>query len=109
MKLLTALKSLAEYPPAPSRVGICGHLVGASVSPVERDKFSEMVKRWPEYSGQHNYPVPGGREEYCRASWWGDMWDTETPYGAARLRLVLWAIEQLEAEPVSQIRGWESV
>jgi hypothetical protein len=62
-----------------------------------RDAF----KRWPEYSGNILYPIRSEnalseQAMYDAANADGTMWDVTTPYGAARIDLLDWLIEDLE-------------
>lgn len=65
-------------------------------------EFRRVFMQWPEYSGNISYPVPYDTEEdfqqpdraYRQASEYGQLWYGE--YGAARRRLLDWAIKYLE-------------
>lgn len=71
--------------------GICGVL---SSIPGNAHVQALMLE-WPEHSGVEDYPVPHpeleAQEAYER-TW--DVWEGE--YGAARLRLCAWLVEQLQ-------------
>lgn len=51
--------------------------------------ISEAYATWPEYSGEEEYPVPGGEAVYQTSSI--PKWSGE--YGAARIRLLKHCIE----------------
>jgi len=103
MKLVDALRLIRDgvrY----SDVGLC-----ANVRCKARDAFPDYPLRWrtwerkleelfPEYlaySGDPNYPVFGGRSEYLSAK---DKFSDKTEHGRARLALLDWLIERLEAD-----------
>lgn len=70
------------------------------VTRIER-LFRELCTEWPEYSGAIEYPVwtdrsMGPDRQYALAQETGTMWDSSTDYGAARWRLLDWAIAELE-------------
>lgn len=73
------------------------------------DEVSDLMKRWPKFSGADAYPVPapsnyklpeGARPiSLARAYFWEcgskeARWDASTEYGAARRELLAWLIEQ---------------
>lgn len=51
------LEALEEHVPNP-RMGICFHLGDAD------EIFIHIATFWPKFSGDRNYPIPGGREAY---------------------------------------------
>lgn len=62
-------------------------------------KMDELFTSWPEYSGCESFPVPappGELDVYQAYYSIGNKWVGE--YGAARVRLLDYMIEQLEAE-----------
>lgn len=69
-----------------------------------RGLMDDLFKTWPEFSGSQSYPVCtvyqayGGepREQYITASNTFTMWEGE--YGAARIRLLNFLIEQTRPE-----------
>lgn len=90
--------------PTHRSVGLCSlirtrctqppNVVGAVVN-----QFVRLYMRWPEYSGNEFYPVPhptGGHPAvaYHDAASVSGQWAGE--YGAARIRLMNWAIAQLQ-------------
>lgn len=87
-------------------LGICYHLtsyqfqgvIGEACSIWE--EFDELAKRWPEYSGDYTFPVPHptrtAEAAYHDAQKRLAMWKGK--YGAARLRLLNWCIEQLQPD-----------
>lgn len=90
------------------RYGICTNLTELldrylgwrEVTRIER-LFRELYVGWPEYSGSVEYPVwtdrsMGSDRQYAEAQEAGTVWDSSTDYGAARWRLLDWAIAELE-------------
>lgn len=90
-------------------VGICGLVTrvakGTLLEKVDLcNEFVDLYKDWPEYLGNSYYPVsdpdaPGktGYEDYAEYKYdsiYGQMWLKSDPYGAARWRLLEWAIEE---------------
>jgi len=55
---------------------------------------------WPEYSGHKEYPVP--HSDYDPESAYNEsddlLWDMDTEYGQARMRLLNFLIERAEEE-----------
>lgn len=100
-KLLDFLESLDEDWLAENEdaglCGLCEEAVGKSVK-----LLYELMDRWPEHSGDSNFPVPHflytPQTAYFEASF-AEMWSREYPYGAARWRLVEFCIEELRKEP----------
>ena len=91
------------------RGGICGNAAGVwEVSAAERVRTHRWIertaKRWPHYSGERCYPVPGdslgvsANEAFYTTGF--SRWDETTEYGRLRwdlLRfLLLEAIKELE-------------
>lgn len=107
LNLYHALCEIRKRRTAPC-YGICTHLTGL----LDRDHEQPEVQRavqlfrvlcteWPEYSGDIEYPVWTDRSmgpdcQYAQAQETGTMWDSSTDYGAARWRLLDWAIAELE-------------
>lgn len=64
-----------------------------------RDQITEIAESWPEFSGSGNYPVPHPTLD-ARDAFNGlepaDFWNPDHPYGAARLRLLDFLIEQTD-------------
>lgn len=98
MTLLEALKAIRDHGPTTPEQGICPSLKARGG---EIERFADLVKQWPEFSGcvvypvKHPYTTSGLGYLYGKPS---EMWNPEHPYGAARLRLLNWCIERLEAE-----------
>lgn len=89
-----------------SSYGICGNVLQARFDkqdgvPIEFGGSNEALKfmrtlfdEWPEYSGEREYPIPGGFRAYEKAQGRnGSMWGQDE-YGAARRRLLQWLIER---------------
>lgn len=96
MTLLEALIKIRDEGPYDSMFGICDSLIDRNVKP---DEFKDLAVTWPKFSGDPEYPVPSSSEldsqlEYERADD-EDMWNPDHPYGALRLELLNWCIEQL--------------
>ena len=61
-----------------------------------------LFKQWPGFSGNGLYPVPHPTMRpgaaFTAADIQRNMWNSDQPYGAARIRLLDWLIARLEAE-----------
>lgn len=59
-----------------------------------------LTARWPEYSGNADYPVPAPLIDqspvyaYGEAEEAGRLWDARTAYGRSRRRLLNWLVEE---------------
>ena len=86
---LLKLKELASCGNIPADMyGICSNLT--SVSQAYSYGFVEKYSiGWPEHSGDIEYPVPITVSDQYKGKWAGK-------YGAARLRLLDYLIEQME-------------
>lgn len=99
-KLLEALKQIRERP-AP-RFGIC-HQTSLRCSDADyghwRCKIRDLFRKWPQFSGSADFPVPHPTEPPCLAyNEAKDMWDWRTKYGRARWDLLDFCISELEKE-----------
>jgi hypothetical protein len=97
MSLLKELIKLRDEGPTFRRYGICTNVFD------EHDELSDLFAEWPEFSGSLKYPVPAYCSEYDDAAdafntAGAEMWDPDHPYGAARLRLLAFCIETLQAQ-----------
>lgn len=102
MNLLEILKRIRDEGPCNPVGGICGAIEDFGGTKTEEGEFQNLYKQWPRYSGSEKFPVPGpdGNAPTSAFVWTdgGDMWNPHHPYGAARLELLNWCIEQLETE-----------
>ena len=99
-KLLEALKQVRERPDP--RIGIC-HQFARKCSDVNADywrsKLQGLFRRWPQFSGSADFPVPHPTEPACIAySSTQNMWDRRTKYGRVRWDLLEFCISELEKE-----------
>ena len=86
-------------------LGICDNLV-RHLSLHDEDACMDLLdtlfKQWPEFSGSRFYPVPHPTMRpgaaFTEAESQRNLWSSDQPYGAARLRLLDWLIARLEAE-----------
>ena len=99
-ELLEALKQVRERP-AP-RFGIC-HQLALRCSDERAgywsSKLQGLFRRWPQFSGSADFPVPHPTKPACIA--YGstqNMWDRRTKYGRARWDLLEFCISELEKE-----------
>ena len=86
--------------------GICANLLAlegiGGISHRFRQYLKSMMSRWPEYSGDRDYPVAGTAEYGMDAehtydnTGTGEYWSGE--YGGNRIRLVNFLIRELEQE-----------
>ena len=76
--------------------GICANL-SAYVGRTSQERLRTLFVQWPEFSGNHNYPVRAPSGEPPGDYYW-DSKDTEGiwkgDYGAARIRLLDFLIER---------------
>ena len=76
--------------------GICTNLP-AYARRTSQEGLRTLFAQWPEFSGNHNYPVRAPSGEYPEDYYW-DSKDTEGlwkgDYGAARIRLLDFLIER---------------
>lgn len=103
-KLLEALKQIKERP-APG-LGICGQLARKYSDENAdyyhshwRSKLQGLFRRWPQFSGSADFPVPHPTKPACIA--YGstqNVWDRRTKYGQARWSLLDFCISELEKE-----------
>ena len=99
-KLLEALKQIREQPDP--RIGICNQLArkcGNENADYWRSKLQGLFRRWPQFSGSADFPVPHPTEPACIAyDFAQNMWDRRTKYGRARWDLLEFCISELEKE-----------
>ena len=104
--LLEALRTIDID--APSRLGICPHVVNylndshyyhiSCIGVV--DFLGQYFESWPKFSGNPDYPVPHPslppREAFARCT--EGKFNKDTEYGRNRRELLAFLIEQLEKE-----------
>ena len=99
-ELLEALKKIREWP-AP-RFGICQQLalrLSDESADYWRSKLQGLFRRWPQFSGSADFPVPHPTEPACIAyNSTQNMWNRRTKYGRARWDLLEFCISELEKE-----------
>lgn len=100
-KMLEALKQIREQPKP--RTGICYQLDAQSCSDENasywRSKLQGLFRRWPQFSGSADFPVPHPTEPAGIAyNSTQNMWDRRTKYGRARWDLLEFCISELEKE-----------
>lgn len=86
--------------------GICANLVELSAGGVITQglkwHIKDLMRKWPEYTGQPDYPVPGvGRYAMCPETTYDMLPSGEYfkgAYGGNRIRLVNFLIRALERE-----------
>ena len=106
--LLHMLKAIQDKGPLDRSGGICEALICMSYQLLPalagevRTTFRELSLQWPMYSGNPVYPVPapdgGDPAVIYNASSKAEMWEPSQPYGALRLELLAWCINELEKE-----------
>lgn len=101
-KLATFLRQLAADPTsvaANSKWGICSVVFWHGFSKTAQRNLDRLMRRWPEYSGYPDYPVPHPVLSPGVAFWRSNnLWDKHTQYGKARIRLALWLADQVDVE-----------
>ena len=82
------LRKLRASPPRSTR-GICAYVGHNAI-------LEELWKDWPEHSGNAKFPVPhkNGAAPAFVTSRDDEMWSPKYAYGAARLRLLDYLIEE---------------
>lgn len=104
--VLNALGRMLQEGEPPYSSGICGNI--SIHLGIESRTATELVgcvaSTWPEYSGVHDYPVPGwdgrGAAYAYGCAKAEQMWSHDHEYGQARWRLVHFMVEQLAHELV---------
>lgn len=99
-EMLEVLKQIKKRP-TPG-FGIC-HQLARKRSDANADywrrKLQGLFRRWPQFSGSADFPVPHPTEPACIA--YGstqNMWDRRTKYGRARWDLLEFCVSELEKE-----------
>lgn len=104
-KMLEALKQIRKRPNPGT--GICYQLDAQRCSDENADenadywrsKLRGLFRRWPQFSGSADFPVPHPTEPACIAyNSTQKMWDRRTKYGQARWDLLEFCISELEKE-----------
>lgn len=98
MTLFEALIKIRDEGPVFDKYGICETLNRWGMD--EWD-FRNLAEKWPSFSGNYVFPVPDPDHNSCSVVYTqamrnGYMWNPDHPYGALRLELLNWCIEQLE-------------
>jgi hypothetical protein len=94
--------AVLEYGAQPS-TGMCSPIIRTAIllgrhsRRAVKQELNLIFPRWPEFSGNAEYPVSTARgssphEQYNAAG--VNMWDTATNYGAARMRLLAFVIQE---------------
>lgn len=106
--LLDALQSVRVGGPTHPNTGLCNNVRVATGVGWLSDEWGcvanwmrEAYPKWPKYSGDLVFPVPGGANAYdfhMVHQPAGSMWDRNTEYGQLRWGLLDFLIEQLESE-----------
>lgn len=100
--LLDAARSIKEHGPSDPKCGLCHNIARALPEQVLRMQFRPLLRslfqRWPEFSGDEDYPVPSEDERDADEAYnrMGSLYVGE--YGASRMALLNFIIEKLEAE-----------
>lgn len=94
LKRLVALRDNGGPAPFFQDMGICGQVTSTGIT--EKRWLEKVMDKWPEHSGNREYPVPhptGSPEVAYHLVC--NKWDRNTAYGQARWRLLEWLIEEL--------------
>lgn len=80
--------------------GICHNvIIGVGFSFHTETEAVKLVSRlavlWPKFTGNYQFPVPGG--SYIQAQQSRTLWDKSTQYGKNRWELLDFLIEQVQA------------
>jgi hypothetical protein len=70
-----------------------------------QEEFVATARRWPEHSGDEDYPVPSpcagmSAEDYYNHASCMQMWLPGEPYADARLRLLRFVIDELKSASI---------
>ena len=70
-----------------------------------QEEFDVTARRWPEHSGDEDYPVPSpdawmSAKDYYRHANRMQMWLPGEPYADARLRLLRFVIDELKSASI---------
>lgn len=70
-----------------------------------QEEFNATARRWPEHSGNEDYPVPSpdawmSAEDYYNHASYMQMWLPGEPYADARLRLLRFVIDELKSASI---------
>lgn len=97
--IVAALQDLYQHGPACTELGICHHVIEFAGCEEEdatykalRKALANLFKSWPQYSGNPEYPVPGGKAAFNSVpnQWVG-------AYGAQR-----WALAEFMLHTLGQ-------
>ena len=97
IKISNALRRMAQGELVSNyECGICGNLLRLEeqrvIDYVPDEELSYLMRAWPEFSGDGDFPVWGGQHRYhSDAPKWGD-----DEYGRARKRLCIYLAEKFE-------------
>lgn len=100
--LLDAAYCIKENGPIDPQCGLCHNVLIALPEWAARMPFKPVLRslfqRWPEFSGDEDYPVPSEDERDADEAYnrMGSLYVGE--YGASRMALLNFIIEKLEAE-----------
>lgn len=105
VEVLAALERLQHEEHHDGDLGICNSVRYATVCSVAEQNsiLAALFIKWPEFSGDSKYPVPGfdglsPADAFDGASSRGTMWDQATEYGQARMRILEFSIRELRTE-----------
>lgn len=99
VRILKALEILKKEGPIYQEEGICNNL--SVIIPIFYSDWFLWVRRnvdrWPEFSGNVWFPIGANPEEASTKFYLTrNLWDSSTPYGQARYRLLDWMIEEFK-------------
>ena len=106
-KVIDLLESWADDQILPMNAlyGICSNLLLHDGTERWEGLVAIAAESWPEFSGDHNYPVPHPDllpESAYTATWEVPKWTGE--YGAARRRLCQHVADWIRAHPTEALR-----
>ena len=96
--VLDALIKLRTDGPRDPALGICGNM-GTGLGLMD---LKHLFIQWPKFTGSIVYPIPGvngaSPHDTYQYTYAFDMWNPNHPYGALRLELLDWLIQELSKE-----------
>lgn len=107
--ILNMLVGIKTNGPSYSLSGICWNVECHCISKFGEGGFTEALKgirkimhdvfhRFPKFSGDEVFPIPGGANEYYKAVGNNTLWDKSSEYGQLRWELLDFMIETLQIE-----------
>lgn len=101
IRMLCALNEIASRGPRFMYCGLCDNIycmLEDYTYTISDNIMHKMFKMWPKFSGNIEYPIPGGRKAYTESYDNKTLWDKSSEYGQLRWELLDFMIETLQTE-----------